>query len=376
MELDGLPDVADLSEEEATDDQGCGTVTRGPAHLTPGAVPIGMVVDPHLGGARADQFLCYRIKRLSRTRAARIISNGDLQRGGGVALRPSSRVVAGEQLTLWRVPPDQEPGEVRLGMLWLDHELVVFDKPPDMAVHPSARYYRTTLTQVLRRRGFPLSTAADAVRVPRPAHRLDRETSGVLVCCRTEESERWWKARFLRGEVHKTYLALCEGEPAWSSRTLDMPLGVLTGGSIRIKMGEVANGQPAQTDVEVVWRGSGRTLMCCKPRTGRTHQIRAHLSLAGFPVVGDKLYGRQGDGWFARYAETGMTPELAAELAHHRHALHAAALRAGSHHFVAPWPTDLRALCPEAADAADALLREEAGGEVVCAGQWSGEKSP
>jgi 23S rRNA pseudouridine1911/1915/1917 synthase len=279
-------------------------------------------------------------------------------------------VVAGEPLTLWRVPPDQEPSNLTLSILWQDDHLVVFDKPPGIAVHPSARYYRSTLTQLLRRWHFPPSPAPDAVRLPRPAHRLDRETSGVLLCCRTTSSERTWKARFLSARVHKTYLALCQGVPPWSSTTITIPLAVRPHSVVRIKVGPTDHGLPATTHVRVAWSGKDRSLLVCHPQTGRTHQIRAHLSLAGFPVVGDKLYGPLGDDWFARYADHGLAHDAAAQLGHTRHALHAAVLAGEDHSFVAPWPADLAALSPEAAAAAQDLLQEHAATASLAPRSW------
>lgn len=315
-----------------------------------------MVVDPHLGGARVDQFLAHRIGRLSRTRAATIVSRGDVRRADGTALRPSSRVVPLEQLTLWRIPPDADPPDTPLNFIHEDDDLLVLDKPPSMTVHPSARYYATTLTQLLFRRGYPPSAAPDAVRVPHPVHRLDRETSGVLLCARSGRAERTWKQRFSGGRVHKTYLALCSGAPPWDAAVLDWPLGLLQGLAVRIKMGPHPQGLPSVTDVDVLWRGNGRCLLRCRPRTGRTHQIRAHLSAAGLPILGDKLYGPQGDAWFAQYADHGLTPELASALAHPRQALHAAMLAAEDAAFVAPWPDDLCALEPDAVSTARAAL--------------------
>jgi 23S rRNA pseudouridine1911/1915/1917 synthase len=347
-------------EAEADDDEVEAEVLPSVTALGhPRAVRVIVTVDPHLGGARADQFLSQRIRRLSRTRAAAIIERGDLQRPEGRSLRPSSRVVAGEELVLWRIPPDEEPPDLSLTLLFQDDHLAVFDKPPTLAIHPSARYYAGTFTQLFLRRGYPRSQAEDAVHIPHPVHRLDRETSGVLVCARATAAERTWKNAFLKGRVEKTYLALCEGTPTFTHAVLDAPLGILKGLRVRIKVGPTPDGQPARTDVDVLWSGGGKALVRCHPRTGRTHQIRAHLSAVGLPLMGDKLYGRQGDDWFVEYADHGMTPELAASLSHTRHALHAAILQGEKHRFVAPWPMDLRALSPEAAAAADAALARE-----------------
>ncbi len=342
-----------------------------PACGHPRAVSIEMVVDPHLGGARADQFLSQRIRRLSRTRAAEIVARGDVQRPSGRVLRPSTRVVAGETLVLFRVPPDDEPPTLTLHLVHQDEQLLVLDKPPNMAVHPSARYYASTLTQLLLRRGYPVSTAPDAVRVPHPVHRLDRETSGVLVCARTASTEKRWKDAFFKSRVKKTYLALCQGTPTFTHTVLDMPLGLQDGLPVRIKMGPHPQGQPAQTDVEVLWQGAGRCLVACRPLTGRTHQIRAHLSAVGLPILGDKLYGPQGDAWFARYADGGLTDELRGALAHERQALHAAVLEGEGLTLLSRWPDDLRGLHPEAAPAADVLLASRAGGTALQPSVWT-----
>ncbi|MFH1807911.1 MAG: RluA family pseudouridine synthase [Pseudomonadota bacterium] len=301
---------------------------------------LSLHVDPQLDGQRADQFLATKIRRLSRSRASAIVKNGDLRRDGR-ALRPASRVRGDEILSLWRTPPEEPAAPESFEVLHDDDHLLVIDKPAGLAVHPSARYFRTTLTQLLRRQ----AGSADAV-VPRICHRLDRETSGVLLLARTLDVERRLKRAFAHGQVHKTYWALVEGSVSATPQRIDIPLGPL-GGAIRIRMGAVPDAPPARTEVRLLAALGDRSLVACYPRTGRTHQIRAHLSLIGHPIVGDKIYGGQGEDWFLRWAEGGEAAASVDELGWPRQCLHARALEldpdlgVAPQFFVAPWPTDL-----------------------------------
>jgi 23S rRNA pseudouridine1911/1915/1917 synthase len=304
-------------------------------------------VDPHLHGLRADQFLSTKIPRLSRSRAAAIVRAGDLRRAGR-ALRAASRVRGDEELALWRTPPDEPAAPERFGVLHDDDRLLVIDKPAGLAVHPSARYFRTTLTQLLRRQ----AAGEGAAMIPRPCHRLDRETSGVLLLARDLDVERRLKRAFARGGIHKTYWALVEGRVARARLTIDLPLAP-AGGAIRIKMGAVPGAPPACTRVERLAVLGERSLLACHPLTGRTHQIRAHLALVGHPILGDKIYGSQGDDWFVRWAEGGDAAASVDELAWPRQCLHARALELDPRlgltplRFVAPWPADLPPLPAE-----------------------------
>jgi len=322
------------------------------------AVALRFAVPSELDGLRADVALAWKVRRLSRTRARAIIERGDLRTLADVALKPSSRVVAAQDLVLWRIPPDEPVDEgVAAPRVIVDREdLLVVDKPGDLAVHPSARYLHRTLTAWLRERarsGEPLA---------HPCHRLDRETSGVLVCARGRDAERCVKSAFMRGEVRKVYVAVARGTIE-TPVVVDAPLALQgTRGLVRIRMLVDALGQPSVTEFFPLFvdEARARTVVACVPRTGRQHQIRAHLAHIGHAIVGDKLYA-MGDAWFDAY--TRGDADVSA-LEHARHALHAARLVLDDgERFSALVPEDLRALI-DAGD--DVWTRVESALDGLC----------
>ncbi len=248
-----------------------------------------------------------------------------------------------EELVLLCRPAFEEPDvPTDFGVVHEDEALLVVDKPPGLPVHPSASYHRHTLTFLLRAR-YP-----DAP--PHLAHRLDRETSGVLVCAKTLDDERALKAQFERRETHKTYLAIVHGAVAAAEGTIDQPMARPDVG-LHLLMEVRPDGAPARTRFRVIARAPAHTLLALEPETGRQHQLRVHLAWLGHPIVGDKLYGLEGPAPFLEYVEAGgLTVELAARLGHVRHALHAHRLalrhpRLGTELVVeAPLAPDLAAL--------------------------------
>jgi 23S rRNA pseudouridine1911/1915/1917 synthase len=290
------------------------------------------VVPPDQHGCSASEILAAKIRRLGLERATSVALSGDLRVGHGDsrAVDPDEVLPKGTLLEVWRLPPDS-PDDMREAPAIL-HErggLIVVDKPGDLAVHPSARYLHTTLTGWLHRRGTPAN----------PCHRLDRETSGVLVCATDGDVERRWKKAFADGRVKKTYLAIVDGVVD-APRRIALPLALQGDrGLVRIRMVVDDDGAEAVTDVEpVAVSGDGaRSLVRCFPRTGRQHQLRAHLAAVGHPIVGDKLY-QMGDWWFDAFTRRALDDDARARLPTPRQCLHAERLVLDEDAFSAPMP--------------------------------------
>jgi 23S rRNA pseudouridine1911/1915/1917 synthase len=279
-------------------------------------------VEANYAGWRLDRYLCEKIPRLSRTRVQELIRNSLRTEGAEKSLKPSTPVKAGlrfwlRKRVLEEPPTTDEPSPV----LYQDEHMVAVDKPSGLPMHPTARYFKGTLVARLREMAGP-GEKLD------PAHRLDRETSGIVLCGKRPEVTTRLKADFAHSRIHKTYLALVEGSPDFERRTIDLPLSV-GGEVVRIKVVvDHANGKEAITEVEVVasYRdasGAAFAMVRCRPKTGRQHQIRAHLGHVGLPLVGDKIYGPD-ENYFVRFTEHALDEEALARLRLPRHALHAA----------------------------------------------------
>lgn len=200
------------------------------------------------------------------------------------------------------------------GLLYEDDWLMAFDKPAGLLVHPTFPDGRPTLI--------------DQVRLFRPdatlMHRLDRETSGVVLVTKSPKATRWLAKAFQKRTIQKTYLAVVHGVPPEPTGTIDASLGQAEGAEVRIRRAVVrCGGEKAVTGFRVLQTFSGFSLLAVKPYSGRLHQIRVHMSFLGTPVVGDKIYGSD-EREFIRFIETGMTPDMEARLLLPRHALHAA----------------------------------------------------
>ena len=296
---------------------------------------LSFTVEPPFRGWRVDRYLCHKLPRLSRTKAQKLIRAGLVSE---FPIKPSSPVLPGMVLTMRRRREDEPPTPKVLPLLYRDQDILVFDKPAGLPIHATARYLRGTLVALARRMALPGEK-------PDPAHRLDRETSGIVVCGAHPASTRALKAAFAsHGLIQKRYLAITEGWPEEDVFQVDAPLSV-GGAVVRVRVFiDRENGKPSRTMFRVVERreiqGERFALVECSPVTGRQHQIRVHLASVGLPIVGDKIYGAD-ERIFARFAEFRLTDEDRRTLRLPRHALHAC-------HIQFPHPADGRSFSIDA----------------------------
>jgi 23S rRNA pseudouridine1911/1915/1917 synthase len=307
-----------------------------PEILRPAGVPDQAIlrvfrVPPEAAGMRLDRFLQSQLRSTSRTKARAIVEHSAFAPDGR-RHRPSDRVRAEERVVLWRPPFETEQPEPEVSILYEDQHLLALDKPPLVTVHPTARSHRHTLIKRLQaqRPGEFLSLI----------HRLDRETSGLILVAKSVAADRGlkrllehrslslaearqpWQTPGTDSVLAKTYLAITWGVPP--SGLLDLPLEADAGNPLRVKMrvGAPGRGLHALTTFTVRDVRAGYALVACELHTGRQHQIRVHLAALGCPVVGDKLYGPD-ERLLARAADGELTDQDRRLLELERHALHA-----------------------------------------------------
>jgi len=296
-------------------------------------------------------FLARAFPDNSRSFLARAIEAGAV-RIDGVVARASVRLKAGG-LVAFTVPEPPRAGpeaeEIPLEFLHVDDTIAVVNKPAGMVVHPAKGNWKGTLAGALKwhlERGDTaagLSTSGGPTR-PGIVHRLDRDTSGVIVVARSEAAHHALARQFERRSVAKTYLAITQGQPQFDADEIDLPIGIHP--YQREKMAvrrDHPTARDALTRYEVVERFAGAALVRLAPRTGRTHQIRVHLAAIGAPVLGDALYSGRG---LIEPPLFGLPPgpPLLARQALHAHALELDhPVTAERLRFEAPLPADLEA---------------------------------
>lgn len=285
----------------------------------------------HQPGARLDKFLADRNPDLSRTRIKRLISEGmvsvdGVPRNAGFRLLP-------DQSVLIELPDEPAPAymvaqDIPLTIIHEDDDLIVVDKPAGMPVHPGAGHPDSTLVNALLGMYPAIGSIGGAAR-PGLVHRLDKDTSGLIVVSRTDRAHESLTAQFKERSVGKAYLALVVGALTPPEAVIEAPIA--RDPNDRKKMAIVENGRQSTTQYKTIANFRGCTYAEALPKTGRTHQIRIHFASIGNPVVGDALYGRP-------------DPRLT------RHFLHAARLEfrhpttGAQVKFHSPLPPDLQSL--------------------------------
>ena len=247
-------------------------------------------------GARLDRVLAGEIAELSRTRLKGLVQAGLVRIDGTPASKPGVAVSAGQRIEveLADVRPTR-PGsdESGLRVLFEDDDLIVIDKPPRMLAHPTVGVLGGTVSDLARERYGDLPTLQGEDR-PGIVHRLDAGTSGVMVLGRSERAFKSLMRQFRARTVQKRYLALVYGTPRFDTGWIEDPIARSTRDPARFEVVEPGAGRESSTYYEVLERFDGFGIIECRPKTGRTHQIRVHLASIEHELFGDPLYRRRG----------------------------------------------------------------------------------
>lgn len=294
-------------------------------------------VQPPFDGFRIDVYLARRFSYLSRAGWRAEIERGSVSVNGDVVSSPHRHVRSGDRVKFNGGRIQEPPVDGQVEVLYEDESFLAVNKSGNLPVHPSGRYFDNTLLRILEKeRGMKLF----------PVHRIDRETSGVILFAKKPDAASAVQRNFAR--VQKTYLAIVHGAVAQKDFTVDVPIGYDPGSVVKKKrVADGSAGQTAVTRFKRVFNFGPYCLVKAVPQTGRLHQIRVHLLHAGYPIVGDKLYGRD-ERLYLEFIRAGYSEDLGARLEFHRSALHSRSLRF-HHPFLvksmtvkAPLPADFR----------------------------------
>ncbi len=319
------------------------------------------VVGPLEAGLRLDVYLNRELDWNSRARIKEAVKLGAI-RLNGEEVKPSYKLRAGDRVSVGAEPPPPDdwlpPEDIPLRIIHEDPSILVIDKDPFIAVHPGAGMRTGTLANAFAHHFDELSDVGGPQR-PGIVHRLDRDTTGVLVVAKSNRAHYSLTGQFHDRTVSKTYLAIVEGVPEFDEYVVDRPMGKHPGNPLKMKLRD--DGRPSMTRFETVERFDGFGLVRCHPRSGRTHQIRVHLESLGHPIVCDRHYGRRTRIGYGELAGLSAGDPQDRRLLE-RQALHAARLEldhpmTGERMiFEAPLPADMQGLL-------DALRETRRGGK-------------
>ena len=294
-------------------------------------------------GWRLDRALAATLPSLSRERLKTLIRSGALERSG-TAVRDPATKVRGDERFLLAVPEPEPahnvPQDIPLRIIFEDEHLLVVDKPAGLVVHPAAGNRDGTLVNALLHHCRGSLSGIGGVARPGIVHRIDKDTSGLLVVAKTDVAHEGLAKQFAAHSIDRRYLAIVSGVPKASEGTIDAPLARSAANRKKIAIVEGSRGKRAVTHWRRLQPLRDAALVECRLETGRTHQVRVHMASIGHPLVGDPVYGRSGK----------THGNLLRKLQFHRQALHAAEL--GFTHpvtkhrlsFSSPMPPDMQEL--------------------------------
>lgn len=247
------------------------------------------------GAVRLDKFLAEQISQLSRAKLQEMIANGEVRLNGKVVSKPAQKLEQGDRVeTVLIFEPEDELKKqaMELDVLYEDENVIVLNKPAGLVVHPGAGHNKNTLVNALIYHWPEIAQVGEPKR-PGIVHRLDKETSGVMIVARRQAAYEWLVRQFKSRKVQKSYLALLDGTPPTPTGRIETRIG--RDEKIRQRMAVTygEKGRKAVTEYFTRQNFANHTLVEADLLTGRTHQIRVHMAFIGCPVVGDRVYGRR-----------------------------------------------------------------------------------
>ena len=287
--------------------------------MTRGESIINVSVAADAEGWRLDRALAAAVPTLSRERLKALIGAGNVTGPAGLARDPAAKAVPGGAYEV-RVPAPAEahnrPQDLDLNVVFEDENLIVIDKPAGMVVHPAAGNLDGTLVNALLHHCAGRLSGIGGVARPGIVHRIDKDTSGLIVAAKTDRAHEGLSAQFARHSILRRYLAIVAGIPKPGEGKVDAPLGRSPANRQKMAIVAEGRGKRAVTHFRMLEPLRDAALVECRLETGRTHQVRVHMASIGHPLLGDPVYGR---------IKTAHR-ELLKRLSFERQALHAAEL--------------------------------------------------
>lgn len=247
-------------------------------------------ISEEYSGIRIDKFLADNVKEISRGYIQELIDDG-LVLVNGNKCKSSYKTNINDQITVSfkeTVDLDVQPQNIPLDIVYEDSEVIVINKPQGMVVHPAPGNYKDTLVNALLYHCKDLSSI-NGIKRPGIVHRIDKDTSGLIMVAKNDSSHNFLAEQLKDKSASRVYIALVHGNVHVKKGIIDAPIG--RDPKSRVKMAVVKEGKEAITEFTVLEYYKGFTLIECRLKTGRTHQIRVHMSYIGYPLVGDPLYG-------------------------------------------------------------------------------------
>ncbi|RJT25080.1 RluA family pseudouridine synthase [Chakrabartia godavariana] len=284
-----------------------------------GAIQEEVTVPAEMAGWRLDRALATLLPTYSRERLKALISSGQVTRDGALARDPAAKTTEGAVYAVAVPPPTpahNEAQDIPLEIVFEDDHLLVVDKPAGMVVHPAAGNFDGTMVNALLHHCKGRLSGIGGVARPGIVHRIDKDTSGLLVVAKTDPAHEGLAAQFAKHTIDRRYAAIVAGQPKTGSGTVDAPLARSATNRKKIAIVGEGRGKRAVTHWTLVEPLKQAALVECRLETGRTHQVRVHMASIGHPLLGDPVYGR------ARPEHRDILRRLGFE----RQALHAARL--------------------------------------------------